>query len=177
MRFLTKKLMSVTMVLVATLMLTACPKKPPTLSPVGSTAYNADQLVVANRRALTLLEPLTDQGTIPKTAMQAIVIGSNYVAEGGKSLVAALKACQTTPTNCKDVRDAVTAIRSGLNRGLSLIPAGPAHDRVVLILQPVFDLLLDIFAPAKAGYVECNGAIGDSGPCSKAKWSELAYAR
>jgi hypothetical protein len=133
---------------VAGLMTVGCGGNPkPVLSPIAQTAATGSKLVQANDLALTGIDALTDQGVVPKDAMKAIIRGSDYVAKGSKSLVVALRSCTSTPANCADVQSAIAAIRSGLNDGLRLIPEGPAKDQVKAILQPVFDLLLEIFAP------------------------------
>jgi hypothetical protein len=130
------------------LALSACGGNPkPVLSPIAQTASTGSRLVQANDLALTGLDALADQRVISKDVMKAIIRGSDYVAKGSKSLVVALRACTSTPANCADVQSAIAAIRAGLNEGINMVPDGPAKMQVKALLQPVFDLLLEIFAP------------------------------
>ncbi len=119
----------------------------PQLTPIGQTAATADKVVTTADTAITALEPITDAGLIPKSAMRKILDGTERMGHGSKSLVVALRSCTSTPANCADVTSAIAAIRAGLNDGLTQIPDGPSKDRVKAILQPVFDLLLGLFAP------------------------------
>ncbi len=133
---------------VATVSSVACGGNPkPTLTPIGQIAKTADQAVTTADTAITALEPITDAGLVPKSATLKILDGVERMGHGGKSLAIALRSCNSTPANCSDVTSAVAAIRSGLNDGLNQIPDGAAKDRVKAILQPIFDLLLGLFAP------------------------------